>query len=346
MPDAPIDALSPERLLRIATGCWPAKCVLAGNTLGLFTLLGRKGALRAAEICAELELHQRGMADWLDTLTALEVLRRDGDGSEARYRNAPEAALFLDAASPASVGGFLSMFNDRIYGMWDDLEQALRTGEPQNESKRSGRVVFDELYRDPDRLRQFLHAMKSLHAEPTRAFVRRFDFAPYTSLCDVGGALGVLAIECARAHPQLRVETFDLPVVEPLAREEIAAAGMEDRVRAVSGDFFSDPLPRADVVTMGQILHDWNLEKKRHLIAAAYDALPPGGAFVALESLIDDARRENVFGLLMSLHMMMEFGDAFDFTFAEFETWCREAGFVRCERIHLAGPMYAGIAYK
>lgn len=123
-------------------------------------------------------------------------------------------------------------------------------------------------------------------------------------------------------------------------------AGLSERVTAVSGDFFNDPLPKAEVITMGMILHDWNLEKKMHLIRAAYDALPPGGALVAIEALIDDGRRENVQGLLMSLNMLIEFGDAFDYSGADFKGWCSEVGFTRFEVIPLGGPSSAVVAYK
>lgn len=113
-------------------------------------------------------------------------------------------------------------------------------------------------------------------------------------------ATGLLSIELAKKHPHLRCTSFDLPPVEPIARKHIAAAGLSDRIGTACGDFFKDPLPKADVITMGMILHDWNLEKKMHLIRSAYAALPPGGALVAIEALIDHARRENVFGLLIS----------------------------------------------
>ncbi len=178
------------------------------------------------------------------------------------------------------------------------------------------------------------------------AFAEKFDFSPYQTLCDVGGATGLLCIEAAKRHPHLRCTSFDLPPVEPVAAKHLAAAGMSDRVSTAAGDFFKDPLPKADVITMGMILHDWNLEKKLHLIRAAYDALPPGGAFVAIEALIDDARRENVQGLLMSLNMLIEFGDAFDYTGADFRKWCGEVGFTRFEVIHLAGASSAAVAYK
>jgi cyclopropane fatty-acyl-phospholipid synthase-like methyltransferase len=202
------------------------------------------------------------------------------------------------------------------------------------------------LYADPEKLECFLDGMTGLSRINFEALADKFDFSRYHTLCDVGGATGLLCIEVAKKHPQINCISFDLAAVEPVAKKHIAAAGLTDRIRTAAGDFFQDPLPKADVITMGMILHDWNLEKKMKLIHAAYDALPPGGAFIVVEALIDNARRENVFGLLMSLNMLIEFGDAFDYSAADFEKWCGEVGFKRFEVIHLAGPSSAAIAYK
>ena len=150
----------------------------------------------------------------------------------------------------------------------------------------------------------------------------------------------------ARHYPHLRCTTYDLAVVAPIAEKAIASAGFSDRITIASGDFFAEPLPKADVIVMGQILHDWNLDRKKQLIKAAYDALPDGGAFIVVESLIDDARRENAMGLMMSLNMLVEFGDAFDYTANDFTGWCREIGFGKVEIIPLVGPRSAAIAYK
>jgi hypothetical protein len=158
--------------------------------------------------------------------------------------------------------------------------------------------------------------------------------------------LALLSRIVATRHPHLTFSSFDLPEVAPHAQRQIDAAGMAERIKVVEGDFFKNHFPKADVVTMGNILHDWNLEKKKLLIEKAYDALPEGGAFIAIENIIDDARRENAFGLLMSLNMLIEFGDAFDYTGANFREWCGEAGFQRFEFIPLAGPSSAAIAYK
>jgi 16S rRNA G1207 methylase RsmC len=179
-----------------------------------------------------------------------------------------------------------------------------------------------------------------------QALAERFDCSRYETVCDVGGATGQLSMILATHHPHLRCTSYDLPVVAPIAEKAIAAAGLSDRVAVASGDFFGDPLPSADVITMGMILHDWNLDRKMHLIRSAYEALPEGGAFVVIENLIDDARRENAFGLMMSLNMLIEFGDAFDFTGSDFAGWCREAGFREVEIVPLTGPASAGIAYK
>jgi cyclopropane fatty-acyl-phospholipid synthase-like methyltransferase len=238
------------------------------------------------------------------------------------------------------------MLNARLFKFWHDLPEALRTGKPQNEIKHSQKPMFEELYADQPRLEQFMGAMTGLSRINFEALAEKFDFKPYTTLCDIGGATGLLSIEVAKRHSYLKCISFDLPPVEPIARKHIAAAGLSDRIETASGDFFKDPLPKADIITMGMILHDWNLEKKMQLIRAAYNALPPGGAFVIVEALIDDDRRENLFGLLMSLNMLIEFGDAFDFSGADFRKWCTEVGFKRFEVVHLAGPSSAAIAYK
>jgi hypothetical protein len=332
-------------ILQTAFGFWSSKVLLTAIEFDVFTTLGDR-SLTGEQLGTPLGLHPRGIRDFFDALVAMRVLERDGDGPDARYRNSASSAAFLDAGSDRYIGGILKMLNARLYRFWDDLPEALRTGKPQNEVKHSGKPMFEELYSDLPRLEQFLGAMTGLSRINFEAFAAKFDFSPFKTLCDVGGATGLLSLLVAGRHPHLKCVTFDLPAVAPVARKTIAAKGLSERIRVASGDFFSDPLPKADVITMGMILHDWNLDKKRRLIRAAYDALPEGGAFVAIENLIDDARRENLFGLLMSLNMLIEFGDAFDFTGAEFRAWCRDAGFRRFDVLHLSGPCSAAIAWK
>ena len=338
-------AMGPDHIMQVGMGFFASKTLLSAVELGVFTELAEEP--RSADALGErLGLHPRGRRDFLDGLLALGFLERAGDGPDAVYSNAADTAVFLDRNQPTYIGGILEMANARLYPFWADLTEALRTGAPQNEVKLNGHPLFEELYSDPGRLEQFLYAMAGVSAGNFHALAETFDFSRYSTLTDVGGATGLLSTIAAQRHPHLRCTSCDLPVVRPIAERAIAAAGVADRVSAVDLDFFTDPIPPADVVTMGMILHDWNLEKKMHLIRAAYDALPEGGAFIAVENIIDDARRENVFGLMMSLNMLIETGDGFDFTGADFGGWCREVGFRDIEVVPLAGPGSAAIAYK
>jgi hypothetical protein len=338
-------AQDPSHILDVGFGFWSSKVLLTAVELELFTMLADR-AMTGEELRQALALHPRGIWDFLDALVALGFLEREGDGDAGKYRNTEATGRFLDKRQPTYVGGILEMFNARLFRFWSDLGPALKTGQPQNELKHSQKGMFETLYEDPSRLEQFMAAMRGVSMPNFQALAEKFDFSKYQTLCDVGGATGLLSTLVAQRHPHLHCTSFDLPQVEPIANRWIAHASLADRVRTVSGDFLKEGLPKADVVTMGMILHDWGLEKKKHLIRLAYEALPDGGAFIAVENLIDDARRENAFGLLMSLNMLIEFGDAFDFTGKDFWEWCREAGFKRYEVMHLAGHCSAAIAYK
>ncbi len=331
--------------MEVGMAFWPAKVLLSAVELGLFTELGDE-SMTGAEMQSALGLHSRANPDFFDTLVALHFLERDGDGTGSRYRNTDETALFLDRQSPAFIGGFLEMANARLYPFWGDLTEALQTGKPQNETKHGGEGVFEELYSRPERLEQFMDAMAGISVGNFQALADKFDFSRYNTLADIGGAAATLSVMVARKHPHLKIVSADLPQATAIAEKKIEAATLSDRISATSIDFFKDALPKADVITMGMILHDWNLDNKMMLIRKAYDALPESGAFIVVEALIDDARRENAFGLMMSLNMLIEFGEAFDFSGSDFDGWCREAGFKRTEVIHLAGPASAAVAYK
>jgi 2-polyprenyl-3-methyl-5-hydroxy-6-metoxy-1,4-benzoquinol methylase len=334
-----------SRILEVGMGFWPSKTLLSAVELRLFTVLA-EGPMTGERIADRLGLHPRPIYDFLDGLVALRFLERDGDGPSGRYRNTRDTAEFLDANKPTYIGGLLEMLNTRLYGFWGDLTEALQTGKPQNELKHGGHALFEELYSDPARLEQFMHAMAGISLDSSRALAERFDFSNYRTVCDVGGATGQLSMIIAERHPHLSCTSFDLPVVVPIAEKAIAAAGLSDRVKAAAGDFFVDPLPSADVITMARVLHDWNLDQKMRLIRAAYDALPDGGALITVESLIDDARREHVAGLMMSLNMLIEIGDAFDYSAADFAGWCREVGFRDISVLPLTRIISAAVAYK
>ncbi len=339
------NTVNPEKILQIGLGFFASKTVLTANKMGLFTLLG-KGPLAGTAIQSELSLHQRGLYDFLDALVALGFLQRTGIKGKAIYSNAPDSNLFLDRNKPTYIGGMLEMANNRLYPFWNDLEEGLKTGKPQNELKTGGGSIFEQLYSNPEQLEEFLAAMAGIQMGSFIKFATEFDFSNYSTLCDMGGAGGFLAAQVAMHNPNMQCTSFDLPPVLPIASRNIKAMGLSNRVKAVSGDFFEADFPKVDVLTMGNILHDWGLEEKKLLMQKAYDALPVGGALVVIENIIDDNRSENAFGLFISLNMLIETEAGFDFTGADFNEWATEIGFKETKVMPLAGPASAAIAYK
>lgn len=312
---------------------WPSKTLLSAIEMGVFTELAR-GPEAFDALIGRLGLHPRSARDFLDTLVALGFLERTGD----RYGNTPETDLFLDRHKPSYVGGILEMANHRLYPFWGHLTEALRTGLPQNEVKNGGPGLFETLYADPARLKGFLAAMTGISHGANMAIARQFPWKDYTSFVDVGTAQGDLAVQIARANPHLQGMGFDLPEVAPIFEEYAMGNRLADRLRFVPGSFFEHDLPKADVVTMGHILHDWDLPTKQMLVRKAFDALPSGGAFIVYESIIDDDRRKNAFGLMMSLNMLIETPGGFDYTGADCMGWMTEAGFSSTRVEHLVGP--------
>ncbi|XHR93873.1 methyltransferase [Mucilaginibacter sp. UC70_90] len=263
----------------------------------------------------------------------------------AIYSNTPDTDTFLDKNKPSYIGGILEMMNNRLYTFWGSLGEGLLTGLPQNEIKKSD-DFFDLIYSDPEKLKEFINAMSGIQMGNFMAFAQKFDFTKYKTLIDVGGSAGLLSLMVARHNAHMHCTSFDLPPVEPVTNTTIRQFGLSDQVKTASGDFFTMPIPNADVVVMGNILHDWDEENKISLMKKAYDALPANGAFVAIENIIDDERKQNVFGMMMSLNMLIETGTGFDYTFADFNRWANIAGFKSTSIIPLTGPSSAAIAYK
>ena len=333
--------LTPDRIMQTGLAFWPSKTLLSAIELGVFSELAH-GPESFAALSGRLGLHSRSALDFLDTLVALGFLTREGD----RYANTPETDLFLDRRKPSYVGGILEMANHRLYPFWGHLTEALRTGLPQNEVKSGGAGIFETLYAEPARLAQFLQAMTGISHGANMAIAKAFPWAGYGTFVDVGTAQGDLAAQIALANPHLRGSGFDLPQVAPIFEEYVARVGVADRLTFLPGSFFTDPLPKADVLLMGHILHDWDLPTKKMLIAKAFDALPAGGALVVYEAIIDDDRSRNAFGLMMSLNMLIETPGGFDYTGADCAGWMKAAGFSSTRVEPLVGPDSMVIAIK
>ena len=332
--------VSPEGILQLGFGFWGSKALLSAVELGLFTKLADRGPLDGEALRGELGLHERSATDFFDALVALGMLERQ----DGRYSNTPATEIFLDRSKPSYVGGILEMANARLYPFWGSLTEGLQTGQLQNEAK-GGDNFFEELYADPDRLVQFARAMSAVSAGAAHAIAAKFPWDSHQTVIDLGCAEGAVPVQIALAHDHVTGGGYDLPPLEPIFDAHVAQFGLSDRLSFTAGDFFDGPLPKADVLVMGHILHDWDLDEKRLLLEKAHAALPEGGALIVYDAIIDDERRGDAFGLLMSLNMLIETPGGFDYTGADCRGWMQEAGFSDSYVEHLTGPdsMVVGI---
>jgi len=313
---------SADSIWHITFGYAASKVLATAIELRLFSELAKE-PLDAEEIQQKLGLLPRAARDFLDALVAARMLER----SDKLYANTPETDFYLDSAKPSYIGGFIELQTIREYNIFASLKEGLTTGRPQNEIKSGDEDWVQALYETPERLRWFLRAMTGHSMPSALAIAQQFPWSRYQTFADIGLAEGCLPVQVALANTHLRGEGFDLPQVREPFEEYVASFGLQDRIKFRSGDFFKEPLPSADVLVMGMILHDWDLATKRMLLRKAYEALPGGGVLLVYEHLIDDDRRKNLAGLLMSLCMLLETQAGFDYTGADCCGWMREAGF-------------------
>ncbi|WP_117880309.1 methyltransferase [Aureibaculum luteum] len=339
---------TPAAILQMGSGFWASKILLTAVNFELFTHLAKQSNQSAKNLKSLMDLKctDRNTYDFLDCLTGFGFLKREGLLETARYSNTLDTDVFLDKTKPSYIGGILEMMNNRLWEFWGNLDDGLKTGLIQNEAKDGGEGIFDLIYGNPDLLKNFVNGMTGVQMGNFMVLAQKFDFSNYKTLVDAGGSAGVLSAMVAKNNPHISCTTFDLLPLETMANETIQKFQLEDRVKVLSGDFFKIGLPKADIVTMGNILHDWDEVTKINLMQIAYDALPKGGAFIAIENVIDNDRKQNVFGMMMSLNMLIETGDGFDYTFDDFNRWTKKVGFTSTELMPLAGPSSAAIAYK
>src|SRR5262245_56676489 len=320
MPQMQMENATPDRIFEIGYAFWKSKALLSAVELDLFTVLA-DGPLGPEELVARLGLAGRGARDFLDTLVSLGLLNRDSAG---RYANAQDTARYLNRRSASYVGGALERLDAGGYGPWGALTNALRTGKPQNTRLGSG---YDRIHSDAAALSLFLDGMMGGIILAAKALALQFPWSKSRTAADIGAAQGCCLAQIAHAHPHITGCGFDLPAVGPLFDDYVRAQSLCNRLRFCPGDFFADPFPQADVLILGRILHNWDLQTKKMLLRKAHAALPADGTLIVYETFIDDERRHHTHALLQSLNMLIMTESGFDYTAAECIGWLQEAGF-------------------
>ncbi len=313
-------AVDPGPLIKLTIADCAAKVLHSAVTLGVFAALA-EGPADGAGVAERARLHPRMAEDFLDALTGLGLL----DRIDGRYRNSALAQAYLVPGGVSYLGGFVELTNETLYRTWDRLTEALRTGEPQHLDPDKGGFVGDK-HQDPEKMKRFLAGLDAYSDRMGAELARRVEWSRHRSLVDLGGARGNLAAVLVQAHPHLTATCFDLERTRPLFTEHIGGLGLADRVDFVGGDFFADPIPQADVVVLGHILHGFDTERRQALLRRVFQAVRPGGAVLVYDRMIDDDRSDPE-RLLSSLHMRLVSPSGSEYRVADCRKWLREAGF-------------------
>jgi len=324
----------------LGSAFWASRVLMSAVELGVFDYLA-KGKRTLSEIAAALRLHPRSAADFLDALTALALLEKHN----GRYANTTDGKTYLISESPLYIGSVIRMTDERLYGFWGNLTTALQTGLAQNELK-DGYDQFAAIYANPERVRLFASSMSAVSMAPAYALSSCFPWLDYRTVADIGGAEGVIPIVLAREHRHLTTTCMDLPQLAPLFDELSARLSSPRSAKFVGGDIFRDPWPRANIVVLGHMLHNFDLERRTWLLRRAYDSIEPPGAVIVYDAMIDDERTKHVIGLLMSLNMLIETPAGSDYTFAEITHLLEAAGFEKIRVEHLAGFDWVAFGFK
>ncbi|WP_405166349.1 acetylserotonin O-methyltransferase [Nocardia sp. NBC_01499] len=324
----------PQQILETGMGFWPSKVVLTAVEAGVFTELAVR-PLSQQDLMERLDWQPRAAGPFLGALVDMGLLRRDRTG---RYTNSRQAALFLDRAKPSYIGGLMELSSTRLYDLWSGLGDLLRTGKPGAEEEQGESEFFSSLYGDQVALRKFLAGMTGISTGEAMLIAARFPWKRFRTFLDVGAAQGALPVRIALTHSHIRGVSYDLPAVRPIFEEYVASFGLSDRIRFTTGDMFDGPLPTADVISFGHVLHGYSETVRRELIAKAYEAVPPGGALLVYDAMSDPGRKRNLVSFLSSLNIMLEMREGFEASTTQCANWLREAGFEQIKTRHLIGP--------
>ncbi|WP_211259784.1 methyltransferase [Streptomyces violens] len=329
-PAAPPPAL----LIDLATGLWRSQTLTAAIETGVFATLAT-GPATAPELAGRLGIADRPAEILLTACTALGLLEQH----DGRYRNGPVADHYLVPGRPDYFGDYVRMLAEYTAPGWLRAAEAVRNDAPSKPVPDPDRNMFEEGNRPPF----FWDGLRAFSTLTARRMAAVLDLSGVGRILDVGGGAGHTLIELCRQHPQLRGTVLDLPHVCGLAREQIETAGLSGRIGTVGADFFADPLPAGhDAVLLSMILHDWNEEQNRQILASCLEALPSGGTVLISELLVADDKSGPVDAALMSMNMLVGTWGR-NYTAAEYAGWLRDAGCPRVRTVRFDAPGANGV---
>jgi acetylserotonin N-methyltransferase len=318
-----------------------SKTMFAAVSLGVFDAL-EAGPKSLSVLTESLKLNSDALERLLDACVGLQLLKR-GAGV---YENTPAASAYLCTESSSRLTGYINYSNAILWKMWGNLEDAIREGTNRWQQTFGWEgPIFSNFFRTEESMREFLMAMHGYGLISSPHVVAAFDLSKFRRLIDLGGATGHLAIAACQRYAGLRAVVFDLPEAGPLARQIVSDSTVADRIEIVSGDFFVDQLPDADLFSVGRILHDWTEPKVLSLLGRIFERLPSGGGLLIAEKLISEDRTGPRWAHMQNLGMLL-YTEGKERTLAEYRRLLEQAGFSSVQGMTTPSPLDAVLALK
>ena len=242
--------------------------------LDLFSRLAEQPA-DLPSLCRALDLRERPADVMLTLLTAMGLLQNNG----GVFSLTMMAREHLVQSSPWFIGPYFASVRERP--VCRDILAVLRTNQPSNwaslrDQKQWAKAMEDDAFADA-----FTAAMDCRGAYLGPALAAKLDCSRHSRLLDIAGGSGVYACAIVARHPHMRAGVLEKPPVDRLTRRSVAARGFADRVEVLVGDMFADPLPAGfDLHLFSNVLHDWDEDGVRQLLAKSAAALPAWGMII------------------------------------------------------------------
>lgn len=274
-----------------------SKTMFTAVQLGVFDALN-EAPQTALQLSKNLGLNEGALQRLLTGCVALGLLEQQ----EGAFHNTPSAVRYLTRTSPDTLAGYIRYSDQSLYPLWARLDEAVRTGTNRWEDVFGSRnALFDFYFRSDESAASFLGGMHGFGQLASQRVVSAFDLSGFKHLVDLGGATGHLCTAACEAWPNLRATVLDLAVVEKFARPYLSS----DRIDFLAADFFTDPLPAADLYSLGRILHDWTDEKIAKLLDKVIATLPAGGGLLIAESLLSNDKSGPTYTAMQDLNMLV-----------------------------------------
>ena len=331
----------PSTVLELLEAFRRSKIMFTGVSLGVFDAL-EKSAASADELAPSLACDSDSLRRLLESLVGLGLLRKDG----AEFANTPAATQYLTTTSPTRMTGYVQYSNRVMWDMWGNLEGAIREGTHRwKETYGWDGPIFSSFFNTEEAMREFLMGMHGFGMMTSPQVVNCIDLSGFKHLVDLGGATGHLPLAACRRYRDLTATVLDLPGAIPLAKEIIAATEVASRINFVVGDFFTDPLPAADLYYLGRILHDWSSEKMDVLLKKIFIALPSGGALMIGEKLLNETKDGPRWAQLQDINMLIV-TEGRERSLSEYESLLKKIGFGDVTACRTAAPLDVILAVK